>query len=527
MPQSSNLLSFVPPNSENGPRLGPADARSKLPSSGIDDAVLRKIAEAALSATGAYGAALALRRNDAVLCIARAGEMAPPLGARLDDQSGISGECLREGLALRCEDTETDTRVDAEVCRSLGLRSLAVAAIRENGEVIGILEVFSPKANTFTERHLEVLRQLAELAVEGFDSELVNAGATKTHLRELDKPSEVQKTQPEVFTPVMAATTLASPTITTPMIAEHVAAPVEEPIREKPVWTPTRSPSSNWPTESSILDATPLPGDVNIAAYMAAHEKSRAQTPVRIPKIWLVGLSVITIASLVGWYLGHRYSATNAIVSVTAVATPRTSAPATTDSTSAINSVLTPSAKPSPDVTDSSPSDRPESKSEHDSLVNAASLDRISNSARQHARPIRVVSNQSVIDAESDVVPSLTAVGGDNKTGEAVSSLLNSPVSLPRRAPPISSGVEGGELETKVAALYPTQARAVRQQGTVVLEALVGEDGLVKDVKVISGPPLLRQAASDAVKRWKYKPYKLNGQPITAQTQVEIYFKLD
>jgi protein TonB len=446
--------------------------------------------------------------------------MAPPLGARLDDQSGISGECLREGQALRCEDTETDTRVDAEACRSLGLRSLAVAAIRENNAVVGILEVFSPEPNTFTERHLEVLRQLAELAVEGFDSEPVNYEASKTNLLELDKPAEVSAS-------VIAATTIAAPTITAPMFAEQVATHVEEPTRATPVSTPSRSPSPSRSTESSAPHATPLPGDVNIAAYMAAHEKSRAQTPVRIPKIWLVGLSVIMLASLVGWYLGHRYSATTATALVPVVTAPNTPTPATTDSASILSSALTPTSKPSPDVADASASDRPGSKAERDSLVNAASLDRISNTAHQQARPIRVVSNQPAIDAESDVVPSLTAVGGDNKTSEAVSSLLNSPVSLPLRAPPISSGVEGGELQTKVAALYPTQARAVRQQGTVILEALVGEDGFVKDVKVISGPPLLRQAASDAVKRWKYKPYKLNGQPITAQTQVKLDFKLD
>ncbi len=128
MPQSSNVLSFVPvPNLEPGPRRNSAPQHANPEFAGVEDeAVLRKIAEAALSATGADGAALALRRGGFVVCVARAGGMAPPLGARLDDTSGMSGECLREGQALRCDDTETDARVDAEACRSLGLRSVAV-----------------------------------------------------------------------------------------------------------------------------------------------------------------------------------------------------------------------------------------------------------------------------------------------------------------------------------------------------------------------------------------------------------------
>lgn len=110
MLQSSNLLSFVPvPNKELGPRLSSLEPVPRpVPAEEQGDLALRKIAEAALAATGASGAALALRKDGAVVCVARAGEMAPPLGAQLDDRSGISGECLREGEALRCEDTETD-----------------------------------------------------------------------------------------------------------------------------------------------------------------------------------------------------------------------------------------------------------------------------------------------------------------------------------------------------------------------------------------------------------------------------------
>src|SRR5882762_1511190 len=269
MPQSSNVLSFVPV-----PNLEPGQRRSSAPSpkaAGIEDeAVLRKIAEAALSATGAEGAALALRRDGAVVCVARAGEMAPPLGARLDDASGMSGECLREGQTLRCDDTETDTRVDAEACRELGLRSLAVAAVKEGDNVIGILEVFSPQPSTFTDRHMDVLRQLAELAV-----------------------AESAAESPEVESPPLPK----SPPDT------HPTAAVPQPRllpSKAPDETPAAAPAASTPAPPpkaarTAISANQLPGDFNISAYLAAHEKAQSQSQgtYRIPKVLLVGLAAI------------------------------------------------------------------------------------------------------------------------------------------------------------------------------------------------------------------------------------------
>lgn len=128
------------------------------------DVILGAIAIAAQAVTDARGAALGMRRDGAVVCVGRSGENAPALGARLSSESGISGECLRSGRALRCDDTETDTRVDAEVCRHLGLRSIAAVPVRSRLETVGILEVFSTSERAFTEGDLAWLGNLAELA---------------------------------------------------------------------------------------------------------------------------------------------------------------------------------------------------------------------------------------------------------------------------------------------------------------------------------------------------------------------------
>src|SRR5438105_9226979 len=126
---------------------------------------LQRIAEAARSLTGAEGAAIALPRDGRIICQARAGDMAPAMGTKLDVDSSLSGECLRTGQVMRCNDAEKDLRVDREVCRQLGLRSLAAAPLRERHRLIGIIEVFSSLPYSFPDWQLEWLQQFAEVAI--------------------------------------------------------------------------------------------------------------------------------------------------------------------------------------------------------------------------------------------------------------------------------------------------------------------------------------------------------------------------
>ena len=128
------------------------------------DRILGAIARAAQSLTSASGAAVAMRRDGAVICLGSSGEIAPALGTRLGTDSGISGECLCSGKTLRCDDTNTDSRVDPEVCRRFGLRSILVVPLHEQGETVGIVEAFSTRPHSFTQGHIESLARLAKLA---------------------------------------------------------------------------------------------------------------------------------------------------------------------------------------------------------------------------------------------------------------------------------------------------------------------------------------------------------------------------
>lgn len=90
----------------------------------------------------------------------------------------------------------------------------------------------------------------------------------------------------------------------------------------------------------------------------------------------------------------------------------------------------------------------------------------------------------------------------------------------------IASQVAEANLIHDVPPQYPPEAGRARIEGTVVLLAVIGKDGSVVDVRVKSGLPLLAQAAIDAVKQWRYRPYLMNGEPIEVDSQITIDFTL-
>jgi putative methionine-R-sulfoxide reductase with GAF domain len=127
------------------------------------DAALYLVARRAQAFTRATGAAIALTEAKEMICRANAGGDAPPLGAHLEIGSGFSGECVRAGLLLRCDDSEADPRVNRESCRALGIRSMVAAPIRADAAITGLLEVFSPAPKAFRSEDELVLSRLAEI----------------------------------------------------------------------------------------------------------------------------------------------------------------------------------------------------------------------------------------------------------------------------------------------------------------------------------------------------------------------------
>ncbi len=91
---------------------------------------------------------------------------------------------------------------------------------------------------------------------------------------------------------------------------------------------------------------------------------------------------------------------------------------------------------------------------------------------------------------------------------------------------PLSAGVAVGRLMVKTQPTYPLFAKEQRISGTVVLQARIGKDGRIKDLRCVQGPLELQDAAMDAVKQWVYQPYVLYDEPVEVETTINVIFTL-
>lgn len=148
---------------------------------------LQLIAERAQTLSGASGAAIALADADPefMVCRASSGSDAPPIGARLQVGSGFSGECVKKGTLMRCDDTELDDRVNRENCRALGIRSILAAPVRAGNESVGIVEIFSPQPNRFSVSDGTLAERFSAMVLEA-----ANRAAQAANLPPLGPPAE-------------------------------------------------------------------------------------------------------------------------------------------------------------------------------------------------------------------------------------------------------------------------------------------------------------------------------------------------
>lgn len=152
----------------------------------------------------------------------------------------------------------------------------------------------------------------------------------------------------------------------------------------------------------------------------------------------------------------------------------------------------------------------------------------------QLTAPTRIPKNIAMV-SQKEAPPSSFGVAGmegmDGSAGGVMGGIFgNNHGPQVKAAPPkkvnISAGVAVGMLIQKTMPVYPPIAKAARVQGTVVLQATISKQGTIQDLRVISGPAMLQQAALDAVRQWRYKPYLLNNEPVEVETTVNVIFTL-
>jgi len=249
--------------------------------------------------------------------------------------------------------------------------------------------------------------------------------------------------------------------------------------------------------------------------------------------IGAVAAAVLLVAGYFGFSSMHKPDAPKAVAQTPAPvqAAPVAAAPAE-PATQEIELSTSPSpSQPAPQSTASaSRSAKPTADKEPEVTITHPDASKQSLVVKSDVGHATAASKEQQISASDIPAPALP--GPTSADPSALSNIMKSaPVSVPRVAAPVetlkvSQGVTQGLLLKRVQPSYPAQARQLRVQGSVLLQAMIARSGNISSIKVLEGEPTLARAAVEAVKQWKYKPYYLNGEPVDIQTQITINFKL-
>jgi GAF domain-containing protein len=152
------------PSSARHARSGNELAKENLaePRLVIPAGLLHEISNEALQATHATGVAIAFEKGLEFTCQGVAGVATPEIGSKLNAASGLTGLCVSTSSLQWCNNTELDSRVDADACRLLGVRAIVIVPLLYGDRLVGLIEVFSRRPYAFGKRDLQILHDLAE-----------------------------------------------------------------------------------------------------------------------------------------------------------------------------------------------------------------------------------------------------------------------------------------------------------------------------------------------------------------------------
>ena len=281
------------------------------------DEVLQLVAERALAVTGADGVAIALAEGEAIVCRASAGSIAPDAGIRLDPNSGFSGECLVSGRIVRCDDAETDSRVNLLACRRLGVRSMLAVPLSAKQSVVGLIEAFSNEPYGFNDSDVRSLGLLAELILSAMKPE------------EEDRLSEISRRVVQAVAPESVPVIVAAPEIvkanTEPLARKFshgaealVSGKQLEDILAKDSESVSVETVSTEPVSSKISKPSGLP-------LAPVQDDGLDSSRPGLAVVAAVVLVAVALGAGVWWTLGHRgRPAAISAGAIAPVATPQT-----------------------------------------------------------------------------------------------------------------------------------------------------------------------------------------------------------
>jgi TonB family protein len=491
---------------------------------------LAVVAQRAQAFTNASGVAIALSEGNAdeIVCRARSGASAPEVGAALRVNGTFTGLCIQTGKELRCDDCETDTRVDTAAIRALGIRSMVVTPIREENRVVGVLAAFAPTPHAFTITHVAVLKTMADQ---------ISALLQKERRAREENP-QVEAPRPPI--PAITAKPVAGPTPTQTQPPAQAAPPAvvikpsssgprgaaaapakaetikSAPLEVVPLATPPRK-------EEKRADAAPRANFGTFDSVAAEDKKSGS----RFMMVGVVAVLVIAAASTFAFLKMQK---------------PKTAAPQQTQEAANVPPASLPpsgNAQPvsfAPAAASSTIATPPASKSTAEKSSAKAVAEKNSSPAEKPVvteKPSSVatlgstgtsrIAKQNIAQATPDVAPSFIA---DTGNSSAPLSSLARPVAS---SAPSAAAIEQSQLEpiqvVKTGPLiYPAIAKARNITGPAVVQVTVGKDGKPYNPQYVSGQPVFKDAAIQAVMGYVFKPAKLNGQAIEQSTRIRLNF---
>jgi TonB family protein len=500
---------------------------------------LALIAQRAQAFTNASGTAIALSEGslDEIICRARSGSSAPDVGTALRVEGSFTGLCIQSGKEMRCDDAETDTRVDTGAIRALGIRSMVVTPIKEDNRVVGVLAAFAPTAHAFTITHVAVLKTMA-------DQISVLLQRERRAREEGTQPEPVHSEPARPVIPVVAPKPVAGAPSLPPPVVIKPAAPI-----------PTHRAAFPVVSKVEPVKTTVVAEDIAVPAAFSRREEKRSEYKTepraslatldsmgneeKKPGVSLIFLGVVAVlvigAASTFAFLKmrkHTPSAGPAVANVQQAVNPAATQPAAPPAGTANNAQpSSPSGasgssglKP---VTENSWTDI--SKKTDKTPAKPSSVpDRTAPEKRApepetvalSTAPSKIAAARADAQAQ-DTEPALN-VGGPSGSGTLSALTKPAPSSSPSML--TQSELQPVQVLKRVSPTYPPIARQRRISGTLLVEADVDKNGKVTNLQLVSGPPVFRDAAFEAIKQWQFKPALLNGQPITQKTQIRLQF---
>jgi TonB family protein len=138
-------------------------------------------------------------------------------------------------------------------------------------------------------------------------------------------------------------------------------------------------------------------------------------------------------------------------------------------------------------------------------------------------------------DTHRNLRPASNAVKVDLQRGAAPSKARSSapvenepePAKVIKAAEHVEVSANAADLVThSVTPGYPTLARQMKVQGSVIMLAVIGRDGLIQELRLVSGPPILAGAAQEAVRQWHFKPHYIGAEPVETQAKITVNFTI-